>query len=119
MLSQPDQVDRVFFALAEPTRRAIVEQLSAQPRAVSELANPFGSSLAAIMQHVKVLEETGLIRTEKIGRTRTCSLEPAGMQVLARWVEERRALWERRFDRLGEILAEIEPPRETKKRKKK
>jgi DNA-binding transcriptional ArsR family regulator len=99
-------VERAFHALAEPTRRAIVEQLSAGPSTVSALAEPFDMSLAAVMQHLRVLEESGIIRTQKVGRVRTCRLEPAGLNVAAQWIADRRALWERRFDRLGEILAE-------------
>ncbi|MEY4510330.1 MAG: hypothetical protein RLZZ450_2452 [Pseudomonadota bacterium] len=99
-------VERAFHALAEPTRRAIVEQLSAGPSTVSALAEPFDMSLAAVMQHLRVLEDGGIIRTQKVGRVRTCRLEPAGLNVAAQWIADRRALWERRFDRLGEILAE-------------
>lgn len=101
-------VERAFHALAEPTRRAIVEQLSSGPSTVSALAEPFDMSLAAVMQHLRVLEEGGIIRTEKVGRVRTCRLEPSGLNVAAQWIAERRALWEQRFDRLGEILAEQE-----------
>ena len=101
-------VERAFHALAEPTRRAIVEQLSTGPSTVSALAEPFDMSLAAVMQHLRVLEEGGIIRTEKVGRVRTCRLELAGLSVAAQWIADRRALWERRFDRLGEILAEQE-----------
>jgi len=101
-------VERAFHALAEPTRRAIVEQLASGPSTVSALAEPFEMSLAAVMQHLRVLEEGGIIRTEKVGRVRTCRLEPAGLNVAAQWIADRRALWEQRFDRLGEILAEQE-----------
>jgi DNA-binding transcriptional ArsR family regulator len=117
-------VDRVFRALAEPTRRAIVEQLGAGPRSVSDVAKPFDMTLAAIVQHLQVLEESGIIRTEKAGRVRTCRIEPEGLKVAAQWIADRRALWERRFDRLGDILAEDEKPpkpsgssRRNKKRK--
>lgn len=101
-------VERAFHALAEPTRRAIVEQLSSGPSTVSALAEPFDMSLAAVMQHLRVLEEGGIIRTEKVGRVRTCRLEPSGLNVAAQWIADRRALWEQRFDRLGDILAEQE-----------
>jgi DNA-binding transcriptional ArsR family regulator len=107
-------VERAFHALAEPTRRAIVEQLSTGPSTVSALAEPFDMSLAAVMQHLRVLEEGGIIRTQKIGRVRTCRLEPAGLSVAAQWIADRRALWERRFDRLGEILAEQERGKKNK-----
>jgi DNA-binding transcriptional ArsR family regulator len=112
-------VDRVFHALAEPTRRALVEQLSAGPRSVSELAQPFDVTLAAIVQHLQVLEECGVIRTEKVGRVRTCRIEPSGLKVAAQWIAGRRALWERRLDRLGDILAEDEPPIRPNNRKRK
>jgi DNA-binding transcriptional ArsR family regulator len=110
-------VDRVFHALAEPTRRAIVERLTAGPSSVSDLAQPFDSTLAAIVQHIQVLEQSGVIRTEKVGRTRTCRIDPAGLNLAAQWIADRRALWERRFDRLGDILAEDEeaPVTTTKK----
>jgi DNA-binding transcriptional ArsR family regulator len=103
-------VDRVFHALAEPTRRAIVERLSAGPSSVSDLAKPFDMTLAAIVQHLQVLEQSGVIRTEKVGRIRTCRIEPAGLSVAAKWIAERRALWERRLDRLGDVLAEDDQP---------
>lgn len=99
-------VDRVFHALADPTRRAMVERLSRGPASVTELARPLTMTLAAVIQHVQVLERSGVIRTEKVGRTRNCRLDPDGLEVADRWIAERRALWERRFDRLGEILGE-------------
>lgn len=102
-------VDRVFSALAEPTRRAIVERLSAGPLSVSDLAKPFDLTLAAIVQHLQVLERSGVVHTEKAGRVRTCRLDSQGLGVAEQWLSERRALWERRFDRLGDILAEDAP----------
>jgi DNA-binding transcriptional ArsR family regulator len=99
-------VDRVFHALAEPTRRALVERLSAGPMSVSDLAQPFDLTLAAIVQHLQVLEESGVVRTEKVGRVRTCRIESRGLSVAERWLSDRRTLWERRLDRLGELLAE-------------
>jgi DNA-binding transcriptional ArsR family regulator len=119
MLNNPD-IDRAFHALAEPTRRAIVERLAAGPSTVSALAAPFDMTLAAVVQHLRVLEEGGIIRTQKVGRVRTCSIEPAGLNVAAQWIADRRALWERRFDRLGEVLAEQEHEHEqgTEKGKK-
>jgi DNA-binding transcriptional ArsR family regulator len=101
-------VDAAFRALAEPTRRAIVERLSAGPSTVSALAEPFDMTLAAVVQHLRVLEEGGIIRTEKVGRVRTCRLEPAGLNMAAQWIADRRALWERRLNRLGKVLAEQE-----------
>ena len=101
-------VDRVFQALGDPTRRAIIEKLSEGPVTVSRLAKPLDITLAAVVQHLQVLEESGLVRTEKVGRVRTCRMEPGGLKVAQRWVEDRRSLWERRVDRLGELLAEDE-----------
>ena len=106
MLSQRAVVDRVFHALGDPTRRAIVEKLSAGPVSVSRLAKPLDITLAGVVQHLQVLEKSGLVRTEKIGRVRTCRIEPAGLAVAERWISERRALWERRLHRLGKLLAE-------------
>src|SRR5437870_1435982 len=105
MLTQ-SAVDQVFRALVDPTRRALVERLSRSPASVSDLATPFDITLAAIVQHVQVLERSGLVRTEKVGRVRTCRLEPSGFAVAERWIAERRSLWERRLDRLGALLAE-------------
>jgi len=102
-------VDDSLRALAEPTRRAIVERLSQGPASVSDLAKPFDITLAAVVQHLQVLEESGLVRSQKVGRVRTCRLEPGGFKTLADWVTERRMLMERRLDRLGEILAETDP----------
>src|SRR5579864_1499441 len=103
-------VDRVFRALADPTRRALVEHLSRGPASVTELSQPHDISLAAIVQHLQVLEESGVVRTQKVGRVRTCAIEPGGLSVVERWIGERRALWERRFDRLADILAEETSP---------
>jgi DNA-binding transcriptional ArsR family regulator len=102
------EVARVFHALGDPTRRAIVETLSERPQSVSHLATPLAITPSAVIQHLRVLEESGLVRTEKVGRVRTCRIEPSGFAVLERWVGERRSTWERRFDRLGELLAEPE-----------
>ncbi|MDC0720420.1 ArsR/SmtB family transcription factor [Nannocystis bainbridge] len=106
----PGAVDRVFHALADPTRRALVERLGRGPASVKELAAPLPMSLAAVVQHVQVLEQSGVIRTEKIGRVRSCRLDPTGLDVAGRWIAERRALWERRLDRLGDLLAEPDSP---------
>jgi DNA-binding transcriptional ArsR family regulator len=106
MFSQQIAIDRVFHALGDPTRRAIVEKLSAGPISVSRLAQPLRITLAAVVQHVQVLEASGLVQTEKIGRVRTCRIEPKGFSVAERWINERRSLWERRFDRLGKLLGE-------------
>jgi DNA-binding transcriptional ArsR family regulator len=107
MLKHSD-IDTSLRALAEPTRRAIVERLSRGPASVSDVAKPFDMSLAAVVQHLQVLEEAGLVKSEKIGRVRTCRLKPGGFDRLASWVAERRMEMERRLDRLGEILNEME-----------
>lgn len=101
-------IDAVLRALAEPTRREILERLTEGPMGVSALAAPFDLSLAAIVQHLQVLEECGLIRTEKIGRVRTCRIEPGGLDGLAVWIADRRTPAERRLDRLGDLLNEID-----------
>ena len=98
--------DLVFQALGDPTRRAMVERLSAGPISVSSLAAPLPITLAAVVQHLQILEASGLIRTEKVGRVRTCRMEPDGLSVAGRWIDERRSTWERRLDRLGDLLAE-------------
>src|SRR5437899_2489524 len=98
-------IDRVFHALGDPTRRAIVEMLSERPRSVSMLAAPLEITLTAVVQHLQILEECRLVRTEKVGRVRTCSLQGAGLTALEKWIRDRRSLWERRLDRLGDLLA--------------
>jgi DNA-binding transcriptional ArsR family regulator len=108
MLTHRAQVDRVFHALGDPTRRAIVEKLSAGAISVSSLAKPLDITLAAVVQHLQILERSGLVRTTKLGRVRTCRIEPKGLSIAERWIEERRSLWERRLDRLGAVLAEEE-----------
>jgi DNA-binding transcriptional ArsR family regulator len=99
-------IDRIFHALGDPSRRAIVQRLSTGPQSVSRLASPLNITLAAVVQHLQVLEESGLVRTEKAGRVRTCRMEPAGLSAAERWIADLRSTWERRLDRLGEILAE-------------
>ena len=108
MNPQRASVERVFHALGDPTRRAIVERLSEGPISVSRLARPLNVTLAAVVQHLQVLEKSGLVHTAKTGRVRTCRMEPRGLTVLERWIADRRSLWERRFDRLGSLLAEPE-----------
>ena len=110
MRKQPD-VDRVFHALSDPTRRGLVERLSHGPASVTELAAPLGITLAAVVQHVQVLESSGVVRTEKIGRTRRCRVEPAGLRLVERWIAERRSLWERRLLRLDRVLGEEQASR--------
>jgi DNA-binding transcriptional ArsR family regulator len=99
-------MDRVLHALADPSRRVIVERLSNGPASVSELARPLPMSLPAVIQHVQVLEASGLVRSEKVGRVRTCRMEPEAMRPVERWIGARRSSWERRLDRLGEYLEE-------------
>jgi DNA-binding transcriptional ArsR family regulator len=106
MRRKKPNIDRVFHALGDPTRRAILEKLSEGPISVSRLAEPLSITLAAVVQHLQVLEESGLVQTEKLGRVRTCRIEPAGLSVAAQWISDRRSLWERRLDRLGDLLAE-------------
>lgn len=108
MLSQSASIDRVFHALGDPTRRAILERLSAGPVSVSRLAKPLDITLAAVVQHLQVLEKSGLVHTQKAGRVRTCRMEPKGFSVAERWISDRRSLWERRLDRLGTLLAEAD-----------
>lgn len=109
MPNPKENVDRVFHALGDPTRRAIVEMLSDRPRSVSQLAEPLDITLTAVAQHLQILQESGLVHTEKLGRVRTCRIEPAGFAILGQWLDERRTLWERRLDRLGDLLAESDP----------
>ncbi|HEY7993262.1 MAG TPA: metalloregulator ArsR/SmtB family transcription factor [Candidatus Eremiobacteraceae bacterium] len=97
-------LDRAFGALADPTRRAIVERLCRGPAPVSELARPLPMSLPAVVQHLHVLEAGGLVRTRKEGRVRTCSLEAASLRAVENWVGDRRAAWELRLDRLDAYL---------------
>ena len=106
MLNQTADLDRVFQALGDPGRRVMVERLSLGPLSVSELARPMAMSLAAVVQHVQVLEGCGLIRSEKSGRTRTCTINPGVLRSAEQWITERRTQWERKLDRLGDYLAE-------------
>jgi DNA-binding transcriptional ArsR family regulator len=106
MLDQTIDLDRTFQALADQSRRTMVERLTLGPASVSELAQPLAMSLAAVLQHVQVLESCGLVRTEKVGRTRTCRIEPAAMTAAEQWMADRRRGWEARLDRLGDILHE-------------
>ncbi len=109
MLNQK-RTDQVFAALGDPTRRKLVEQLSHGPASVSALAAPLGLTLAAVVQHLQVLEHSGVVHTEKVGRVRTCRIEPTGLNVAAEWIAERRSLWECRLDRLSNLLAAEDQP---------
>jgi DNA-binding transcriptional ArsR family regulator len=104
--AERESVDRVFHALADPHRRGIVERLSLGPATVSELAEPLPMSLSAVVQHLNVLQVSGLVSSEKVGRVRTCRIEPAALRPVERWIAARRSRWESRLDRLGEYLAE-------------
>jgi DNA-binding transcriptional ArsR family regulator len=106
MLKQARPLDRVFQALADPARRGMVERLSRAPASVSELAQPLDMSLSAVVQHLRVLEESGLVRSRKVGRVRTCRIEPAALRAAEQWIAGRRSVWERRLDRLGAYLAQ-------------
>jgi len=106
MLNHKRSLDRVFHALADPARRGMLERLSRGPASVSELAAPLEMSLAAVVQHVQVLEASRLVRTRKHGRVRTCRIEPAALATAESWLSARRMLWEQRLDRLGALLAE-------------
>jgi DNA-binding transcriptional ArsR family regulator len=99
-------IGRVFHALGDPTRRAILEALSERPASISRLAEPLGLTLAAVVQHIQLLEEAGLVESEKVGRVRVCKIDPKGVAVASGWLEARRSAWERRLDRLGQILDE-------------
>jgi DNA-binding transcriptional ArsR family regulator len=105
-VATPAPLDLAFQALADPTRRVMVERLSQGPASVSELARPLDMTLSAVVQHLAVLEASGLVRSQKVGRVRTCRIEPQMFTAAERWLGERRASWERRFDRLGAFLAE-------------
>lgn len=118
MLDHHVPLDRVFHALSDPARRSMLERLSRGPASVSELGAPLAMTLAAVVQHVQVLEESGVVRTEKVGRVRTCHLESSPLRAAEGWINERRSTWERRLDRLGELLAEDEPPRLPQRKKK-
>ena len=111
MLNQSASLDQVFHALSDPSRRRMVERLTRGPISVSELAEPLQMSLPAVLQHLQVLEASGLVRSEKIGRVRTCRIEPETLKAVEDWVAERRAIWEGRFDRLAAFLAEEEKPK--------
>ncbi len=104
-MSRPKiNIDGLFHALGDPTRRAILDKLCHGPLSVSSLAQPLGVTVTAVMQHLQILEESSLVRTEKIGRTRTCRIETAGFTALQQWIDDHRTLWQQRLDSLGEFL---------------
>lgn len=106
MTGPPIDIDRLFHALGDPTRRAILDRLCERPMSVSALAAPLGITLTAVAQHLQILEISALVHTEKLGRVRTCRIEPAGFSALELWIKDHRTVWERRLDRLGALLAE-------------
>ena len=105
MLNNSQKLDLLFHALSDPGRRGMVETLSQGPASVSELAAPLDMTLSAVVQHLAVLEASGIVRSEKQGRVRTCRIEPEALSLVELWVNERRTRWERKLDRLGEFLA--------------
>jgi DNA-binding transcriptional ArsR family regulator len=106
MLNQTAQAELVFQALAIPSRRFIVDRLSSGPASVSELARPLRMSLAAVVQHLRVLEDCGIVRSEKVGRVRTCRVDPAAFLAAEQWMSQRREMLESQLDRLGSYLSD-------------
>jgi DNA-binding transcriptional ArsR family regulator len=102
---------RLFHALGDPTRRAILDTLSHGPVSVSRLAEPLGITVTAVMQHLQILEEVRLVQTEKVGRVRTCRIESAGFRALEQWIRDHRTAWEKKLDRLGKLLDEEDEQR--------
>jgi DNA-binding transcriptional ArsR family regulator len=113
---QYSTLDLTFQALGDPTRRAMVERLSRGPLSVSALAEPFDMSLSAVVQHLRILEDSGLVRSEKEGRVRTCRIDTKTLKTAETWLAARRSAWERNLDRLGDYLDETDP--EKKHRRK-
>ena len=103
--SREPPIDVVFHALSDANRRAMIDRLLDGPASVSELARPLAISLPAVVQHLHVLEASGVVRSHKVGRVRTCEIEPLALSTAERWISERRATWEARLDRLGAFLA--------------
>jgi DNA-binding transcriptional ArsR family regulator len=107
MLNESPVLDRAFQALSDPVRRRMLTRLSRGPASVSELAQPFSISLPAIMQHLKALQDSGLVRSEKKGRVRTVSLEPKTLSAAESWIAERRSEWEAQLDRFEDYLSTL------------
>ncbi len=114
MLQYSEALDRAFGALADPARRSMVARLARGPASVSELAQPLEMSLSAVVQHLHVLEESGLVTSEKVGRVRSCRLERPALRAVERWIGDCRATWERRLDRLAAVLEEEDDEGETR-----
>jgi DNA-binding transcriptional ArsR family regulator len=108
-IAEPELLDQSFHALADANRRAIVAHLTRGAASVSELAAPLGVSLPTVLQHLDVLQRSGLVHSEKVGRVRTCRLEPGPMRAVEHWIAEHRTVWERRLDLLGEVLDDAFP----------
>ena len=108
MTNQLLTLDRVFHALGSPTRQTIVERLIQGPASISELARPLAMALPTVLKHVGVLEESGLVRSGTVGRTRTCHIEPAALTAAEQWLQDQRTVWEARFDRLDEYLQDLQ-----------
>lgn len=106
---QPEPLDFAFQALSDPARRAMVEQLSRGSATVSQLAEPLPMTLSAVVQHLKILEASGLVKSSKTGRVRTCTLQVQAMTQVERWIAERRRYWEQQYDQLEAYLAETAP----------
>ena len=119
MTNQPAELDRVFQALADPTRRAVLQRLSGGTAPVSELAKPFDMALPSFLQHLKVLEVCGLVRSRKSGRVRTCQISPQPLKAAEGWMVEQRTLWERRLDQLDRYLDDVKAIRSPRKGKEK
>ena len=121
MVQASSALDRVYQALADPARRGMVERLCRGPASVSELAKPLSMSLSAVVQHLQILESSGLVRSAKVGRVRTCRIDARALDSAESWIRARRASWERRFDRLGEFLdeqdAQSSPPKKSSRPK--
>jgi DNA-binding transcriptional ArsR family regulator len=118
MLNYQQPLDAVFQALADPTRRGMIARLSRGPASVSELAEPFDMSLPAVVQHLQVLETSGLVRSQKVGRVRTCHIEPKALISAQDWIAGQRANWEARFDRLDDYLKELQAGEKKRGRRK-
>src|SRR5499425_3622114 len=108
MLNYSPNLDRLFHALSDPARRAMVERLTRGPAPVSELARPLPMSLPSAMQHLGVLEAAGLVRSEKIGRVRICAIESQTLSLAEQWINARRSEWEHRLDRLDDYLKTLD-----------
>lgn len=114
MLNQPTNLDLMFQALADPTRRAMIDRLSRGPASVSELAKPFDMSLPAVVQHLAALENSGLVSSQKVGRVRTVQMQAEALSLAEQWLNDRRTMWVKRLDRLGDFLAETADEPETR-----